>query len=258
MSAAIKVQKSVKEQVSPEEWQKRVDLAACYRLVDYFGMTELTGNHISTRVPGREDEFLINPYGMLYEEVTASSLIRINLDGDILFNQTEYGINKAGFVIHGAIHAAHHDVDCAAHTHTPAGMAVSAMECGLMPLAQSGMRFTDIAYHDYEGPASVREDGPEIVRDLGNKEAMVMRNHGLLAVGRSIPSCFQTLYRLERACQVQIMAMSCNTPLRQPSKDVMRSTSENQRLNPARIERREAAWPALLRKLDRLDPSYRE
>ena len=152
-SPAIKIVKSVREQVSAEEWQARVDLAACYRLVALYGYTEGIANHISARVPGTQDQFLLNPYGLLYEEMDASSLIKIDLDGNVLFNATDHAVNTAGFVIHSAIHMARHDVDCVAHTHTPAGMAVSAMECGLLPLAQTSMRFVHIAYHDFEGVA---------------------------------------------------------------------------------------------------------
>jgi ribulose-5-phosphate 4-epimerase/fuculose-1-phosphate aldolase len=148
---AIKVVKSVREQVSPEEWDARVNLAACYRLVAMYGYTEGVANHISCRVPGHHDQFLINPYGMLYEEMNASCLIKVDVDGNTLFNASDYNVNVAGFVIHSAIHMARHDVDCVAHTHTPAGMAVSAMECGLLPLTQTSMRFVHIGYHDFEG-----------------------------------------------------------------------------------------------------------
>ena len=141
--------KPVRAQVSKEEWEKRVDLAAAYRLMDFYGMTELSANHISTRVPGEDKTFLINPYGLLYDQMHASCFIKLDLDGNILFNPTELGINKAGFVIHGAIHGARHDVDCVIHTHTVAGMAVSAMKCGLLPIAQTSMRFAKIGYHDY-------------------------------------------------------------------------------------------------------------
>ena len=179
---------SVREQVSKEEWETRVNLAACYRLMHEFGMTEMIANHISARVPGTEDQFLINAYGMLYEEMTASSMIKIDIDGKIIFNATDYGINQAGYVIHSAVHAARHDVDCVIHTHTLAGMAVSAMECGLMSnIAQSGMRFGDVAYHDYEGPALNLEERERLVKDLGDRVAMILRNHGqyqTLAGGR--------------------------------------------------------------------------
>ena len=146
-------------------------------------MIEMIANHISARVPGTDNQFLINPYGMLYEEMTASSMIKIDIDGNILFNATEYGINQAGYVIHSAVHAARHDVDCVIHTHTLAGMAVSAMKTGLLPIAQSAMRFGDIAYHDYEGPALNLDERARLVEDLGDREAMILRNHGLLTVG---------------------------------------------------------------------------
>src|SRR5918993_1061123 len=186
---AIKITKPVREQVSKEEWQARVDLAACYRLMAEYGMVEMVANHISARVPGTHNEFLINPYGMLYEEVTASSLIRIDIDGNVLFNATEYGVNEAGYVIHSAIHAARHDVDCVIHTHTLAGMAVSAMKCGILPIAQSSLRFIDIAYHDYEGPALRLDERERLVAVLGKREAMVLRNHGLLSVAPIIAEC---------------------------------------------------------------------
>ena len=208
-----KKKQSVREQVSQEEWETRVNLAACYRLMHEFGMTEMIANHISARVPGTENQFLINPYGMLYEEMTASSMIKIDIDGTIIFNATEYGINQAGYVIHSAVHAARHDVDCVIHTHTLAGMAVSAMKTGLLPLAQSAMRFGDIAYHDYEGPALNLDERERLVADLGNREAMILRNHGLLTVGPSIPESFNNMFRLERACQLQVTTLSCNTEI---------------------------------------------
>jgi ribulose-5-phosphate 4-epimerase/fuculose-1-phosphate aldolase len=257
-SPAIKVVRSVREQVSAEEWQARVDLAACYRLTAMYGMTEMIANHISCRVPGSHDHFLINPYGMLYEEIDASCLIKVDLDGNTLFNASDYGVNAAGFVIHSAIHMARHDVDCVAHTHTPAGMAVSAMECGILPLAQTSMRFLHIAYHDFEGIADDIEERERLVRDLGDHEAMVLRNHGLLVVGRTIPATFNLLYRMERACEVQVMALSCNTKLVYPPQDVLEKTFD--KVKPrANLPNRngELAWPALLRKLDRVDSSYR-
>jgi ribulose-5-phosphate 4-epimerase/fuculose-1-phosphate aldolase len=170
---AIKIVKSVREQVSPEEWDARVNLAAAYRLVALYGYTEMIANHISCRVPGHHDQFLINPYGMLYEEMNASCMIKVDVEGNTLFNQTDYNVNVAGFVIHSAIHMARHDVDCVAHTHTPAGMAVSAMECGLLPLTQTSMRFVHIAYHDFEGIADDLGERERLVRDLGEHEAMV-------------------------------------------------------------------------------------
>lgn len=259
MSApAIKIVKSVREQVSPEEWQVRVDLAACYRLVAMYGYTEMIANHISVRVPGTKDQFLLNPYGMLYEEIDASSLIKIDVDGNILFNATDYSVNKAGFVIHSAVHMARHDAACVAHTHTPAGMAVSAMECGLLPLAQTSMRFVHIAYHDFEGIADDIDERERLVQHLGNHEAMILRNHGLLVTGRDVPAAFNVLYRLERACEVQVMAMAANTKLVLPSKEILEETYQKMQPKPEAMHRNGSlAWAALLRKLDRADTSYR-
>jgi ribulose-5-phosphate 4-epimerase/fuculose-1-phosphate aldolase len=255
---AIKIVKSVREQVSAEEWQSRVNLAACYRLTAMYGMTEMIANHISCRVPGSPNHFLINPYGMLYEEIDASCLIKVDYDGNVVFNASDYGVNAAGFVIHSAIHMARHDVDCVAHTHTPAGMAVSAMECGLLPLAQTSMRFLHIAYHDFEGIADDVGERERLVADLGNHEAMVLRNHGLLVVGRTIPAAFNVLYRMERACEVQVMALSCNTKLVYPPQEVLENTFDKVKPRPNQPNRNgDLAWPALLRKLDRVDPSYR-
>ena len=254
---AIHINKPVRELVSPQEWETRVNLAACYRLMHEFGMVEMVANHISARVPGTENEFLINPYGMLYEEMTASSMIRIDLEGNVLFNATDYGVNQAGYVIHSAIHAARHDVDCIIHTHTLAGMAVSAMKCGILPIAQSAMRFSDVAYHDYEGVALRLEERERLVKNLGSREAMVLRNHGLLTVAPSIPECFNNMYRLERACQLQVTALFCNTELQYPPREVVEYT--NHQMKPG-VRRRFGLleWPALLRKLDRIDAAYRD
>ncbi len=252
---AININKPVRDQVSREEWEVRVDLAACYRLMAEYGMVEMVANHISARVPGTDDEFLINPYGMLYEEMTASSMIRIDIDGNVIFNATDYGVNQAGYVIHSAVHAARHDVDCIIHTHTLAGMAVSAMKCGILPIAQSSMRFTDIAYHDYEGVALRLDERERLVKALGNREAMVLRNHGLLTTGASIPECFNNMYRLERACALQVMALSCNTELQMPPNEVVQYTNASM-LPGVRRRMGLLEWPSLLRKLDRKDPSY--
>jgi len=254
---AIKINKPVRDQVSKEEWEARVNLAACYRLMAEYGMIEMVANHISVRVPGTHNEFLINPYGMLYEEMTASSMLKIDLEGNVLFNATEYGVNQAGFVIHSAVHAARHDVECIIHTHTLPGMAVSAMKCGILPIAQSSMRFLDIAYHDYEGVALRLEERERLVANLGNREAMVLRNHGLLTVGASIAECFNNMFRLERACELQVMTLSCNTELQMPPSEVTQYTN-NLMLPGVRRRFGLLEWPALLRKLDRKDPSYRD
>ncbi len=260
-SPTIKVARSVRESVTEAEWAKRVELAAAYRLADYYGMTELTANHISCGVPNEPGHFLLNPFGMLYEEITASSLIKVDLDGNILFNPTDLNVNRAGFVIHSAVHAARHDVDCVVHTHTPAGMAVSAMECGLLPLAQTTMRFLHVAYHDFEGIADDEGERARLVADLGQYNAMILRNHGLLVCGGSIGEAFNTLWRMERSCQTQIMALSCNTKLVFPPAEVAQRTYDEmlaRNFGKPGEQRGVSSWPALLRKLDRLDPSYKE
>jgi ribulose-5-phosphate 4-epimerase/fuculose-1-phosphate aldolase len=248
---------AVRDQVGAAEWAKRVDLAACYRLVDLYGMSEMSANHITTRVPGEEGSFLINPHGMLYEQMHASCFIKLDLSGNVLLNPTDYEANKAGYVIHSAIHAALADVDCVIHTHSIAGMAVSAMKCGLLPLAQTSMRFAKIAYHDYEGVVLDLDEQARLVRDLGGHDGMILRNHGLLTVGASIAEAFNSMFRLERACQVQVAALSCNTELSVPPAEVVEASW---RLYQPGVRRRFGVleWPALLAKLDRLDPSYRE
>ena len=250
---------SLKSKVSPQEWAMRVDVAACYRLVALFGMNDLVYNHISGRVPGEDGHFLINPYGFAYEEVTASSLMKIDFDGNVVLDSgTGCGVNQAGFVIHSAIHRGREDVACVIHTHTPAGMAVSAMECGLLPLTQNAMFFGKLGYHDYESVAIDLDEQKRLVRDLGpDGRAMILRNHGLLTAGRTVCDAFVTVHWLEKACQAQVMAMACNTELNHPSADVVRLT--NERYMPGQRRRiTELEWPAMLRMLDRRDPSYRD
>ncbi|MFY9512125.1 MAG: class II aldolase/adducin family protein [Rubrivivax sp.] len=251
---------SMRERVTPQEWQARVDLAACYRLVDLYGMSDMMANHVSAHVPGEPGAFLINAYGLMYEEITASSLIKVNLAGDILlkpdFGALDYGINRAGYVIHSAIHAARPEVACVIHTHSWASMAVSALECGLLPITQTAMRFLKIGYHDYQGV--VLDDGEKasLLADLGDGEALVLRNHGALVVGRTIGEAFNWMHRLELACHSQLAAMACNSPLLRPAQPVLEATWNNYQRGTRRpyglME-----WPALLRKLDRLDPSYK-
>ena len=250
--------------IDPAEWQTRVDLAACYRLVDLYGMTDLHLNHISARVPGHDDHFLINPFGMMYEEITASSLIKVDLDGNIISNtNADYGINLAGYVIHSAIHGARPDVACVLHTHTNAGMAVSSLKCGLLPLTQTAMRFSKVAYHDFEGVAVDVDERERLVADLGDCEAMILRNHGLLTVGRSIGQAFNSIYRLERACQSQLMAMACNAELNMPPDAVIAKSNAQLTVMPTPDKQGKKRphgaleWPALKRMLDRRDPSYK-
>ena len=247
---------NVRNQVSTEEWEARTDLAACYRLVNHYGMDEMVANHISCRVPGEHGTFLLNPYGYLYDQMTASCFVKVDESGAVLFDPTGLGANKAGFVIHSAVHMARPDVDCVIHTHSLAGMAVSAMECGVLPIAQSSMRFVDIGVHEFEGPALNLDERARLVADLGQREVMILRNHGLLVTGTSIAEGFNNLFRLERACQLQVMALSCNAEIRLPPDEVVRLTQHSYQPTTRRrwglME-----WPALLRKLDRIDPSFR-
>jgi len=242
---------SIKDRVSAQEWQARLDLAACYRLVDVYGMTDLIYNHITARVPGEEDVLLINLYGLLYKEITASSLVKIHVDGEILWKpDTDYDINKSGYVIHGAIHKARPDVACVLHTHTRAGMAVAAMECGLLPLSQTSIRFVGhIGYHDYEGPAVEIDERERLVRDLGPHEALIMRNHGLLTCGATVQQAFNTMYQLELSCRSQVDAMAARTELTMPGENVLAHTAQMYQPGTRRpygiLE-----WPAMLRRLD--------
>ncbi|CAB3929307.1 class II aldolase/adducin family protein [Achromobacter insolitus] len=243
--------------MSPAERDTRVQLAACYRLVSHFGMSDLIYNHITARIPGPEGHLLINPYGMMYDEITASSLVKIDLDGNVLGNQGHYGINAAGYVIHSAVHGARHDVQCVIHTHTRAGMAVSALKCGLLPLTQTAMRFAKIPYHDYESVAIDLDERERLVADLGQSEAMILRNHGLLAAGPSIAQAFNTLYWLEMACKAQVDALAANRELCLPPPEVIEKTWHLYQPTTRRPFG-ELEWPAMLRLMDRKDPSYRE
>jgi ribulose-5-phosphate 4-epimerase/fuculose-1-phosphate aldolase len=252
---------SMKSRCSPQEWQARVDLAACYRLVDLYGMSDMMANHISSHVPGEPGAFLINAYGMMYEEITASSLIKVNLAGDVLakpdFGALDYGINRAGYVIHSAVHAARPEIACVIHTHAFASMAVSALQCGLLPITQTAMRFLKVGYHEYEGVVLDDKEKASLVKDLGAGEALILRNHGALVVGRTVGEAFNWAHRLELACRTQLAAMATQAPFTPVAPDVLEATWNNYQRGTRRpyglME-----WPALLRKLDRLDPSYRE
>jgi len=248
----------IRDQVSPAEWAARVDLAACYRLIDLYGMSDLIANHVSVRVPGEPGHFLINPYGLLYEEMTASAMLKIDLDGTVISQPPfDYGVNRAGFVIHAAIHRARHDVDCVIHTHTAAGMAVSALDCGLLPITQTSMRFARCAYHDYEGVVLNLDEQARLVADLGDCDLMILRNHGLLVVGHSIPQAFNHIHRAELSCRTQLMAMATGAKLITPPDDVVELTFQAYQPN-VRRPFGVLDWPALLRKLDRIDPSFRD
>jgi ribulose-5-phosphate 4-epimerase/fuculose-1-phosphate aldolase len=250
--------------IDPAEWATRVDLAACYRLVDLYAMTDLHLNHISARVPGHDEHFLINSFGMMYEEITASSLIKVDLSGKIVANANpEYGVNLPGYVIHSAIHGARHDVACVLHTHTNAGMAVSVLKCGLLPLTQTAMRWAHVAYHDFEGVVVDLDERKRLVDNLGDAEVMILRNHGLLAVGQTIGQAFNNIYRLERACQTQLLALACNSEIATPPREVIARSNAQLTIMPspdAQGKRRphgSLEWPALKRMLDRRDPSYK-
>lgn len=247
-----------RDAVSDAEWRTRVDLAAAYRLMPLFGMSDLVYNHITASIPGEKGKLLINPFGFMYEEVTASSLITIDLDGKVLFNPNEdYGVNQAGYVIHGAVHAAREDVHCVVHTHSRAGMAVSALKCGLLPLTQTAMRFAGIAYHDFEGPAIDLAERQRLVRDLGAGDAMVLRNHGLLVASADIAQAFNTIYWLEMACRAQVDAMACNAELNLADPEVVKRTEHLYRPE-VRRPHGVLEWPAMRRYLDRRDPSYQD
>jgi ribulose-5-phosphate 4-epimerase/fuculose-1-phosphate aldolase len=238
------------------EQAARVALAACYRLVALYGMDDIVYTHISARVPGADDEFLINPFGTLFEEITASSLVRIDLAGKVIAPAGAH-VNEAGFTIHSAIHAARPDIHCVVHTHTRAGMALSALEVGLLPLSQKAMLFHDrLAYHDYQGVAFDLAERDSLVRDLGAHKAMVLRNHGLLACGRDCAEAFSLIYQLELAARVQMDVLAANAKFRTAPAAVAEKAAHqlwSYPMTPAELE-----WPGLLRKLDRIDPGYRD
>jgi ribulose-5-phosphate 4-epimerase/fuculose-1-phosphate aldolase len=247
----------LRERVSAGEWEARVNLAACYRLAAHFRLTDLIYTHVSARVPGPEHHFLINAFGQLWDEISASTLVKVTLDGEIVEDPTGYGFNRAGYVIHSAVHRARADVACVMHTHTAAGIAVSAQEEGLLPISQHAMRFTNsIAYHDYEGLALELDEQQRLVRDLGGHKAMILRNHGLLTCGASIPETFDYMYYLERACQTQVNAMAGGAKLRVPAPAVAAKTAAQFKALPYKPKQPE--WKALLRMLDRMDPTYKQ
>jgi ribulose-5-phosphate 4-epimerase/fuculose-1-phosphate aldolase len=247
---------SLKNQVSPEEWQLRVDLAACYRLVAAYGWSDLIFTHISARIPGPEHQFLINPYGLLFEEITASSLIKIDQAGNKL-SDSVHPVNPAGFVIHSAVHAVREDAACVLHTHTRAGVAVSAQACGVLPISQqSTFVLASLGYHTYEGVALRDDEKPRLQADLGAAKHLMLRNHGLLVVGSSIPEAFLLMYNFESTCQIQIAAQAGGT-LTQVDPRIIDGVGQAMRAQTDGLGGA-FAWPAMLRKLDRMDPSYRD
>jgi ribulose-5-phosphate 4-epimerase/fuculose-1-phosphate aldolase len=238
------------------EQQLRVDLAACYRLIALHRWDDLVFTHISARVPGPEHHFLINPYGMLFEEITASSLVKVDAEGNKV-SSSPYPVNPAGFVIHSAIHGARPDVVCVLHVHTPAGVAVSAQKEGLLPISQQAtIALASLGYHDYEGIAVRDDEKPRLVRDLGRNASLILRNHGLLTVGRSVADAFVTMYNLQRACEVQVMAQAGGGALVPVDDRIVSGVKANVE-TVTRGSGSSLAWPGLLRKLDRVDPGYK-
>ena len=253
MNAAIP---SVRAQVSDAEWQLRVDLAACYRLVALYRWDDLIFTHVSARVPGPEHHFLLNPYGMLFEEITASSLVKVDPNGTRVMDSA-FDINPAGFTIHSAIHVAREDAKCILHTHTPNGVAVSAQKDGVLPISQQSlMVLSSLGYHDYEGIALRDDEKPRLVRDLGTANFLVLRNHGLLTVGESVAGAFLHMYMLEAVCTIQVLAGTGGPALTSIGPGIVAS-GQAQWTAVTRRAGGGLAWPALLRKLDRIDPSYR-
>jgi len=257
MATAIQMP-SVQSKVSDEEWNARVDLAAAYRLVAHYGWDDLIFTHLSVRVPGPEHHFLINPYNLMFEEITASSLVKIDVHGNAI-GETPYVTNPAGFTIHSAIHMAREDAKAVVHLHTPYGQAVSAMDFGLLPHTQTAMVAQhDVAYHDYEGIATDLDERERLVADMGTKNAMILRNHGTLTVGETVADAFMRMYFLERACEAQVHMLAAgrenlNTPP-QGTPEKVKDQSSGQGMM---LLNKMLAWPALLRKLDRIDPSFR-
>jgi ribulose-5-phosphate 4-epimerase/fuculose-1-phosphate aldolase len=241
-----------KHKYSDGEWQARVNLAAAYRLTDHFNLTDLLYNHITCRVPGTDDQFLINEFGLGYNEITASNLVKIDIEGNV-HQEGEHRINFPGYVIHSAVHAARHDVACVMHAHTFYGMVVSALEDGLIPLQQDTYQFHDrVAYHEFEGQATDTDERERLVTDLGNKDSMILKNHGLLTVGRSVADAWVAMWQLERACQLQVVTQSTGQIIHQAPPQVMEKASSPRTYRYESIE-----WPWLLRTLDAKDPSYR-
>ncbi len=256
MSATMET--SVAETWSPEERAVRVDLAAAYRLVAHYGWDDLIFTHLSAAVPGPgpEKHFLINPFGLMFDEITASSLVKVDLDGRIV-EPSAYAINPAGFTIHSAVHAARPDAHCVLHLHTIGGVAVSAQAGGLLPLNQTAMiAASDLAYHEYEGVALDLAERPRLVADLGTKSAMLLWNHGTLALGASVAEAFLTMYFLERACAMQVATLAGGGALHDARPGVVELVAKQSGFGKAAVAK--AAWAPLLRRLDRIDPSFRD
>jgi ribulose-5-phosphate 4-epimerase/fuculose-1-phosphate aldolase len=251
---------SLREVVSAEEWALRCDLAACYRLVAAYGWSDLVFTHISAKLPesvtGGEHQFLINPYGLMFDEITASSLVKVDMACNKL-HDSPFPVNPAGFVIHSAVHEARPDAVCVLHTHTRAGVAVSAQQHGILPISQqSTFVLSSLAYHDYEGVAFRPDEKPRLQADLGQANYLVLRNHGLLTVGRSIADAFLSMYTFENTCRIQVDALAGGTALTQVNPAILAGMADVMRVATAG-QGAQLAWPALLRKAEKLDPSFR-
>lgn len=247
----------IQKLVSAEEWQLRVDLAACYRLVALYGWSDLVFTHISARVPGPEHHFLINPYGLMFDEITASSLIKVDQDCNKIID-SPYPVNPAGFVIHSAVHAAREDIQCVLHTHTRAGIAVSAQKNGVLPISQqSTFVLASLAYHDYEGVAFRDDEKPRLQADMGDANFLMLRNHGLLTVGKTIADAFLSMYVFETTCQIQIAAQSGGSELTQVNPKIVEGVGQAMRVQTGGLGGA-FVWPSLIRKLDRIDPGYKQ
>ncbi len=251
------VRPEIRASASADEWRLRVDLAACYRLIALHGWSDLVFTHVSAKLPGPAERFLINPYGMLFEEITASSLVEVDLDGKVV-GESPWPVNPAGFNIHSAIHAARHDVTCVLHTHTANGIGVSAQKNGVLPISQQSIFvLSSLGYHDYEGVALRDDEKPRLVRDLGDRTFLMLRNHGLLTVGTSVADAFLAMYLFETTCNIQLRAQAGGGELVHVHPQII-ATAQQQAMQVTKNLGGQLAWPGLLRKLDRIDPSYRD
>ncbi|WPH18580.1 class II aldolase/adducin family protein [Variovorax paradoxus] len=250
-------QSEIQKLVSAEEWQLRVDLAACYRLVALYGWSDLVFTHISARIPGPEHHFLINPYGLMFDEITASSLVKVDQQCNKIID-SPYPVNPAGFVIHSAVHAAREDIQCVLHTHTRAGIAVSAQKNGVLPISQqSTFVLASLAYHDYEGVAFRDDEKPRLQADMGNANFLMLRNHGLLTCGKTIADAFLSMYTFENTCQIQIAAQSGGSELTQVNPKIVEGVGQAMKVQTGGLGG-QFVWPSLIRKLDRIDGSYKQ
>ncbi len=247
----------IQKAVSPEEWQLRVDLAACYRLVAMYGWSDLVFTHISARIPGPEHHFLINPYGLMFDEITASSLVKVDQQCNKMID-SPYPVNPAGFVIHSAIHAAREDIVCVLHTHTAAGIAVSAQKGGVLPISQqSTFVLGSLAYHDYEGVAFRDDEKPRLQADMGHANFLMLRNHGLLTVGKTIADAFLSMYTFENTCKIQIAAQAGGGELTTVNPKIVEGVGQAMKVQTDGMGGR-FVWPSLIRKLDRVDDRYKQ